>query len=80
MPAVDSDLLVVELARVDPAMVELATLEPPMLRLDLCFAICSEIDDIIEGDWDLTEPPFEERIEILRSGSSTGDFALDLSS
>jgi hypothetical protein len=72
--------LTVEPTIVEPAMNELATLEPPMLRLDLCFAICSEIEDITDGDRDLTEPPFEEWIEILRSRSSTGDFVLALSS
>lgn len=61
-------------------MVELATLEPPMLLLDLCFAICSEIEEIVDGDRDLAELPFEEWIEILRSRSSIGDFVLALSS
>ena len=35
---------------VDPARVEPATLEPPTLRVNLCFAKCSEIEDIIDGD------------------------------
>lgn len=65
---------------VEPAMVELTTLEPPMLRLDRCFAIWSEIEDIADGDRDRTEPPFEEWTEILRSRSATGDFVLAFSS
>lgn len=73
-------LLVVEPAIVEPEKVELATLEAPMFLLDLCFATCSEIEDIIDGDEDLTEPPLEEWIEILRSRSSTGDFVLAVSS
>lgn len=75
----EAGLLVVEPAVVEPAKVELATLEAPIL-LDLCFATCSEMEDIIEGDEDLTEPPLEEWIEILRSRSSTGDFVLAVSS
>ena len=71
----DSGLLAVE-----PAMTEPAILGPPTLRLDLCLAICSEIEDITDGERDLTEPPFEEWIEILCSRSSTGDFVLALSS
>ena len=35
---------------VEPAMVEPATLEPPTLRVNLCLAKCSEIEDIIDGD------------------------------
>lgn len=70
----------VGLLAAEPAMNELATLEPPTLRLGLCFAMCSEIEDIIDGDWDLTEPPLEEWVGILRSRSSTGDFVLTLSS
>lgn len=50
MLATELVLLAVELARTEPAVVEPATLEPPMLRLDLCLAICSEIEDIIDGD------------------------------
>ena len=73
-------LVVVGLATVEPAKVELATLEAPMLLLELCFAIRSEIEDIIDGEEDLTEPPLEEWIEILRSRSSTGDFVLAVSS
>ena len=73
-------LVVVGLATVEPAKVELATLEVPLLLLELCFAIRSEIEDIIDGDEDLTEPPLEEWIEILRSRSSTGDFVLAVSS
>ena len=65
---------------VEPTRVEPATLEPPTLRVDLCFARCSEIEDIIDGDWDRTEPPLEECIEILRSCSPTGDIVLALSS
>lgn len=61
-------------ARVEPATIEPATLELPLLRLDLCLAICSEIEDITDGERDLTAPPFVEWIEILRSLSSTGDF------
>ena len=47
----------VGLLAVEPTKVEPATLEPPMLRVDLCLAKCSEIEDIIDGDWDRTEPP-----------------------
>lgn len=50
MLATELVLLAVELARTEPAVVEPATLEPPMLRLDLCLAICSEIEDITDGD------------------------------
>ena len=53
----DSGLLVVEPVGFGPPVVEPATLEPPTLRLDLCLAICSEIEDIIDGERDLTEPP-----------------------
>ena len=35
---------------VEPTVVEPATLEPPTLRVNLCFAKCSEIEDIIDGD------------------------------
>jgi hypothetical protein len=76
---VDVGLLTVEPAIVGLAMVEPTTLEP-MLRLELCFARCSEIEDIADGDRDLTEPPFEEWTEVLRTRSSTGDFVLALSS
>ena len=47
---IEVGLLAVDLAIVEPATNELATLEPPTLRLGLCFAICSEIEDIIDGD------------------------------
>ena len=76
----DMGLLAVEPARVELATVEPTTLEPAMLRLDFCFAICSEIEDIDDGDRDRTEPPFEEWTENLRSRSSTCDFVLALSS
>ena len=46
----EEGLLATEPVTDEPAMVEPATLEPPILRLDLCFAICSEIEDIIDGD------------------------------
>ena len=77
MPGKDPGLLLVELARIE---LDMATLEPALLGLDLCLAMRSEIEDIIDGEGDLTELPFEERIEMLRSRSSTGDFALVLSS
>jgi hypothetical protein len=76
----DPVLVTVEPARVEPATVEPMTLEPPTLRLDLCLAIFSEIEDITDGERDLTEPPCEERIEILCSRSSAGDLVLALSS
>lgn len=79
MLTIESGLLVVEPAR-EPALVEPATLEPPMLRLGLCLLICSEMEETIDGERDLTESPFDEKIEILRSPSSTGDFVLALSS
>lgn len=58
-------MLIIEVGRlvVEPAMVEPAkpaTLEPPMLLLALGFDIRSEIEDINDGDRDLTESPFEE--------------------
>jgi hypothetical protein len=46
----DPGLLVVEPAKIELAMVEPATLDPAMLRLDLCLAMCSEIEDIIDGE------------------------------
>lgn len=70
---------IVGLAMVEPTTLEPTTLEP-MLRLELCFARCSEIEDIADGDRDLTEPPFEEWTEVSRTRSSIGDFVLALSS
>ena len=80
VPTVDPGLLEVEPARIEPAMVDPATLEPPTLRrLDLCLAICSEIEDIADGDRDLTEPHPGEWTEVPRSRSSAGEFVPVLS-